>query len=732
MVSLPFISKLIWEKKYKTSTENSIEETFTRVARAIGDSDEQKKRFVDVMCSFRFIPGGRILAYAGRGNPKATLSNCYVMRDVDDSMDGIMESLKDCALTMKAGGGIGLNFSRLRPRGSYITGTDSRSSGPVSFMQMWNSMSRTIAGVGHRKGAMMAVLNIDHPDIEEFITSKNNNTPDNPVLEMFNISVAVYDEFIKAVMEDKHWELKFGGKLFKTVQSRKLWNMIVESNWQRAEPGVIFIDRVNKTNNLWYCEAITATNPCGEQPLPPGGACTLGAINLTQFVIAPFTKKAEIDLTALEKTVEIAVEFLDNTVDKNYYPLQYQREEAQNKRRIGLGIMGLGSMLAMLGVRYDSPEALSVIDRVMGCIRDTAYMSSVRLARDKGSFPLFDKKKYLYENAESFAYNLPSHIKKEIEEYGIRNSHLLTVAPTGSIAQLAGNVSSGVEPIFALSYMRRNYNEDFEVEDYAWSSYPDKNKTGKPQYFVTAHEISPEWHIKVMAQVQKYVDASISKTINLPKETTVEQMQDIYMLAYQAGLKGCTVYRAGSLDEVIKKKDDSKKETHLHSQFTRPYSLEGVTYKVKLPESKHAFYLTFTHYKKDGKVKPVELFVNTKDPAVEEWTKAFGRIISAVFRNVEDPSFLAEELKEVMGRSGFWSAQRRKWVPSLIAEFGNVMQDYFFQIGLMEPEVPVEVYEREVSHNPGSLAYCRVCGQQALVYEEGCLKCLACGYTKCG
>ncbi|MDI1472096.1 adenosylcobalamin-dependent ribonucleoside-diphosphate reductase [Thermodesulfovibrio sp. 1176] len=725
------ISQLIWEKKYKTEKESSIEETFARVAKAIADNKEQERKFFDIMSSLKFIPGGRILAYAGRGNEKATLSNCYVMSDPEDSMDGIMKSLHECALTMKAGGGIGLNFSNLRPAGDYVRGTDSKSSGPVSFLKMWNAMSRTIAGVGHRKGAMLASMNINHPDIENFISAKRENSVQNPVLEMFNISVAITDDFMKAVKEDKEWQLKFNGKIYKTVKARDIWHLIVENNWAKAEPGVIFIDRVNRLNNLWYCERITTTNPCGEQPLPPHGACTLGAVNLTQFVAHPFTPDASIYIDDLADTVATAVEFLDNTVDKNYYPLESQKQEATNKRRIGLGIMGLGSALAMLGVKYNSEEALKVVDVIMTVIRDNAYMKSVKLAREKGSFPLFDKEKYLYGNPESFAYNLPEEIKKEIKKYGIRNGCLLTVAPTGSISQLANNVSSGVEPVFSLSYIRRNYNEEFEVNDYAWEMYKNievATNGNKPEFFVTAHETSPEWHIKVMAQVQKYVDASISKTINLPKEITVEQMMDIYMLAYESGLKGCTTYRVGSLETEIlstekKKEEKDKKEIKI---YERPYKLGSTTYKVKIPGTQHAYYLTFSYEKtKEGKNKPIELFINTKDTSMEEWTKLIGRMVSAVFRQVDDPTFLIEEFKQIYSPSGFFSPKRKKYVPSLQAEFGEVMKDFFIEIGLLDPEIPIDEYEN-------NLGKCPACGKKGAIYEEGCIKCLLCGYSKCG
>jgi len=724
----------IWQKKYKREGESSPEQSFMRVARAVSKGNEHiMNTFYREMGSEKFIPGGRILAYAGAGNRKATLSNCFVMGKIEDSMEGIMKALQESAITMKAGGGIGMNYSTLRPYGSKVNGTSSISSGPVSFMEMWNSMSRTISGVGERKGAMIAVLNADHPDIMQFINAKSNNTFENQVLEKFNISIGITDAFMDAVEKDDDWELVFG-EIRRTVKARELWETIVKNAWAKAEPGVLFLDNINRLNNLWYCEKIDTCNPCGEQPLPPYGACTLGSINLVRFIKDPFGKSPKVNVDTLIKTVQAAVRFLDNTIDVNYYPLSEQKTEAEGKRRIGLGVMGLGSALAMLKVRYGSSESMSVIEEIFTTIRNTAYETSIELAKEKGPFPIFDREKYIQGE---FIKRLPEDIQNSIREHGIRNSHLLTIAPTGSIAQLAGNVSSGVEPIFALEYTRRNYNEDLLVEDYAWKLYkelecPDGEK---PEYFVTAHELSWIEHLKVMAICQEYVDSSISKTINVPKNTTVEDLYEVYKHAWRIGLKGCTIYREGSLDvEILKKKEETPLPQQVHINLSsRPYKLEGRTYKVKPPESRHAYYLTFTHLVNSKKVKPFELFINTKNPFVEEWVKALGRVISAVFRNVDDPTFLVDELKEIMGKSGFWSSQRRKFIPSLIAEFGDVMRDYFEEIGIVDPEVPIEAYDGNGNCNNNThLAYCQACGQQAAVFEEGCLKCLACGYNKCG
>lgn len=724
------INTTIWEKKYKAPEDTTPEDTFRRVANFIADSSEEAHAFFEEMKNLRFIPGGRILAYAGRGSEKATLSNCFVMGRIEDSMEGIMRALNESALTMKAGGGIGLDFSTLRPYGAEVKGTQSVSSGPVSFMEMWNSMSRTISGVGDRKGAMIAVLRCDHPDIERFINAKRDNSMDHPVLEKFNISVLVTDAFMRAVIDNRAWDLLFNGEVYKTVKARDLWQAIVKSNWRTAEPGVLFYDNINNLNNLYYCEEITASNPCGELPMPPYGACTLGSINLTAFVNDPFGNPA-IDWDTLSMTVKRAVRFLDLTVDKNYYPVPEQERVARATRRIGLGVMGLGSMLAMMKLRYGGSEALDLVENLFAFIRESAYGASANLAREKGSFPLFDRERYL---GGKYIESLSLYVRKQISEHGMRNSHILTVAPTGSISQLIGNVSSGIEPIFHIRYYRKNYGQAIEVEDYAYRIYRElRGDTEEiPDYFVTAHDLSWKEHIDTMAVIQRYVDSAISKTINVPKDTTVDQLQDVYIHAWRSGLKGCTIYREGSLDEEILSMDRKEKSSIKH--FERPYSLEGKTYKVRLPENRHAYYLTFTHRREDGKNRPVELFINSKDPLVEEWVKALGRLTSAVFRNVQDPTFLADEFREIMGKSGFWSSQRRKYVPSLIAEFGEVMRDYFAEIGLIDPEVPIELYSEESTgkDNGDKLAYCRVCGQYAAIFEEGCLKCLACGYNKCG
>lgn len=731
------LNKHIWERKYKNEMDSCPEDTFRRVAGAVAGNDPGlKDKFFAEMNSLRFIPGGRILAAAGTNKPKATLSNCFVMSPPDDSMSGILNALNDGALTMQAGGGIGVNFSKLRPFGDPVEGTGSIASGPVSFMHMWNAMSMTISGVGDRKGAMIAVLNCDHPDIMRFITAKANNSKEHKVLEKFNLSVGITDDFLHAVKSDGTWDLKFNGKVYKTVRAREIWDTIMENAHRKAEPGILFLSRINELSNLKYCEHIDATNPCGEQPLAPFGSCNLGAVNLSRFVTHPFTDKADFAFPDFHDCVRTSVRFLDNVLDINYYPLNEQREDARRKRKIGLGIMGLGTALAMLRVRYGSDESIEWVDKIMSFMRDTACSYSVELGEEKGTFPLFDPEKYL---DGAFIKGLPENIRESIRTKGIRNANLLTIAPTGSISQLAGNVSSGVEPIFCIEYERTNYGEVTPVKDPAFQLYCDLfgqvRAKDAPGYFVGAHDLTPEEHLKVMAACQKYIDASISKTINLPASITVKEMEDVYLHAYELGCKGCTVYREGSLDEEILRKKEARKQSFNPEGY---YDLDGKRYQVKIPESKHAYYLNFSHVRNgEGSVKPFELFINTKDPMVDEWTRALGRLVSAVFRNLDDPTFLADEFKEVYAQSGFFSSRRRKFVPSLVAEFGHVLADYFSHIGLTEQEVPIEAYAEANGDDTKAtphLGYCKKCGQQSLIYQEGCMKCInpACLYNRCG
>ena len=544
------ISKDIWNRKYKfkgndiAKEDFTVEDTWKRVAKAVAvkeqDPKHWEKEFYGILENFKFLPAGRITANAGTALDCVTMFNCYVLNDIDDSIEGIFDTVKNAALTQKQGGGVGFDFSSIRPKNSPIQGCGAQASGPISFMQVLDATCKTIMSAGQRRGAQMGVMRCDHPDIEEFIQVKQ----DGQSLRMFNLSVGITDAFIEAVKNNENWELKFDGEVYKTVRATELWDSIMKSTYNHAEPGFILIDRINKMNNLYYCEEIRATNPCGEQPLPSFGACLLGSVNLTRFVKYPFTTRATVDMESLEKTVFTAVRFLDNVIELSNYPLPQQEKEAVSKRRIGLGITGLADFFIFMKVKYGSNDSVELAEEIMQKITTTAYRASVQLAREKGVFPLFNSEKYL---AGNFIKTLPEDLKNEIGQYGIRNSHLTSIAPTGTISLLAGNVSSGLEPVFALHYKRkvRNTTEDdvteFEVTDYAYREYLKHRKIAilddskLPDYFVTADTIEPVEHLAIQGALQKYVDSSISKTINVPEDYPFDKFKDIYMMAYERG-----------------------------------------------------------------------------------------------------------------------------------------------------------------------------------------------------
>ncbi len=572
------LSEHIWRTKYQYRSgefahDTSIEDTWRRVAHTLAkpetDSAFWEKAFYDALSNFRFLPGGRILAGAGTGR-SVTLFNCFVMGIVDDSMDGIFDALKQGALTMQQGGGVGYDFSTLRPAGTTAKHSGNIASGPVSFMHIWDSMCATLLSTGARRGAMMATLRCDHPDIEHFIEVKR----DPRELRHFNLSVLVSDAFMQAVQSDAQWPLVFPThslgvdadsnaehlidrqwsgtsapipcRVVRAVRARELWDKLMRATYDVAEPGVLFIDRINKTNPLWYRENISATNPCGEVPLPAYGACDLGSINLARFISQPFSKNTKLDKKEITELVRVAVRMLDNVIDVSNYPLDVQRDTVKNSRRIGLGITGLADALVMLGMHYDSDEARSMAASLMQSIRDNAYRTSVELAKEKGSFPSLDKERHLQGR---FIQSLSQDIQTDITEIGLRNSHLLAIAPAGTISLLANNISSGIEPVFSLQYKRQvlesdNHYATHDVTDFVWKEWTKHHSTdSSPSCFVTARELSPQAHLVMQAAVQPFVDQAISKTINVAKEYEFDAFRSIYDQAYDLGLKGCTTYR---------------------------------------------------------------------------------------------------------------------------------------------------------------------------------------------
>ena len=545
------IAEQIWDMKYRLKDgdgkviDTTVEDTWRRIARSLASVEKDPKhwegKFFNALEDFKYLPAGRITAGAGTDRT-VTLFNCFVMGTVPDSMGGIFDMLKEAALTMQQGGGIGYDFSTIRPKGAPVAGVAADASGPLSFMDVWDAMCRTIMSAGSRRGAMMATMRCDHPDIENFITAKS----DSARLRMFNLSVLVTDAFMEAVKADKSWDLQFDGVVYKTVQAVDLWNQIMQSTYDFAEPGVIFIDRINNANNLSYCETIAATNPCGEQPLPPYGACLLGSINLARLVSNPFEDGAQMDEEALNELVATAVRMMDNVVDASRFPLEAQAEEARNKRRIGLGVTGLADALLMLGLRYGSETAAAQTEAWLKQIARASYLASVELAKEKGAFPLFDADKYL---ATGNMMNMDDDVRDAIREHGIRNALLTSIAPTGTISLYAGNVSSGIEPVFAYAYTRKVLQKDGsrteeEVVDYAVSLWRDKfGDRDLPDYFVNAQTLAPLDHVRMQAAAQKWVDSSISKTINCPEDISFEAFKDVYMEAFETGCKGCTTYR---------------------------------------------------------------------------------------------------------------------------------------------------------------------------------------------
>lgn len=530
------ISEEIHSTKYRQKDE-SFKEAMTRVASTLADDKDHYHAFRDILLSMRFLPAGRVQASIGAAR-QVTAFNCFVSGTIQDSMDDIMEKAKEAATTMRLGGGIGYDFSTLRPRGDRIKTLDSLSSGAVSFMGIYDAVCATVSSAGHRRGAQMGVLRIDHPDIEEFIRAKQNSHR----LTNFNVSVGVTDEFMQRLKEDGEFDLRFDGRVYKTVKAKALWDELMRSTWDWAEPGILFIDTINKKNNLWYTETIAATNPCGEQPLPPYGACLLGSFNLVKYIYKQDNLDGKgsffwFDDEGFKADISTVVRAMDNIIDRTIYPLDKQKEEAESKRRMGLGLTGVANAIEALGPKYGSPQFLEVLEHILTILRDTAYNASVDLAIEKGPFPLFDKDRYLEGN---FIQSLPESIRLRIGEHGIRNSHLLSIAPTGTISLTADNVSSGIEPVFSYGYDRTIITFSGpvveRVDDYGYRVFGVKGKT-------TA-EVTVDEHVKVLTLASRYVDSACSKTCNVGDNVGWDEFKNVYISAYEGGASGCTTFRA--------------------------------------------------------------------------------------------------------------------------------------------------------------------------------------------
>ncbi|MEE9300158.1 MAG: adenosylcobalamin-dependent ribonucleoside-diphosphate reductase [Alphaproteobacteria bacterium] len=781
MTGIDPISLQIWDMKYRLKdaagrpVDKTIEDSWRRVARALAgaeapDGKERwEERFYEALEDFRFLPAGRILAGAG-AERNVTLFNCFVMGAIPDDMAGIFEHLKEAALTMQQGGGIGYDFSTLRPKGAPVHGVGADASGPLSFMDVWDAMCRTIMSAGYRRGAMMATMRCDHPDIEDFIAAKREPGR----LRMFNLSVLISDAFMDAVKEDRSWELKFGGTVYKSLAARDLWEEIMRSTYSYAEPGVIFIDRINRLNNLHYCETIHASNPCGEQPLPPYGACLLGSINLTRLVERPFEVDARLNLSELDRLTRTAVRMLDNAIDISRFPLAKQSHEARAKRRMGLGVTGLADALIMCGARYGSEDAIKLTETWMPALARAAYLASTELAAEKGAFPLFDAEPYL---AGETVRSMNPDVQDAIRKNGIRNALLTSIAPTGTISLLADNVSSGLEPVFCFTHTRNLLLPDGSlkpetVQDHAYRLF--RRLKGEdaplPEYFVDAQGLMPGDHVIMQAAAQKYIDSSISKTINCPEEIAFEDFKDIYTQAYALGCKGCTTYRpneitgavleaageeapgeatVGAPVRPVKLPDQAELPlppsprrardpmeaggvVYMTQPLSRPEELPGATYKLRWPESEHAIYITINDIIQDGRRRPFEVFINSKNMEHYPWTVELNRMISAVFRRGGDVSFVVDELKAVFDpRGGQWVGG--KYIPSILAAIGGVIERHMINIGFLSAERDESeiVRARAVSEGAAPFRFCPRCNQPSLIHQEGCDICISCTYSKC-
>ena len=735
----------VLKQKYLAPGEKHPYQLWTRQAIALASVEKTKsaqkkweKKFFSILKDFRFVPGGRIMHGAGREDITTTLNNCYVVAVRDDSIKSIYDTIINEALTYKYGGGCGHDLSVLRPAGKAINGTGGESCGPTGFMNLFSENTNTIAQHG-RRGANMQTLRIDHPDIEKFISIK---TGDIDMVKYSNISVLLTHQFMEAVKEDLDFDLHYEGEVYKTIKARKLWNEIIEHAHASAEPGLLFWDTMKDYHNAEYCSPLVSTNPCAEQPLPDGGCCNLGAVNLERFV----DDNGNFMIDQFKETVAIGTRFLDNVVDYNMdrHALEDQKQNAMNDRRVGLGILGLGDMLVRLGIKYDSEDALQTIDQIMQIFRDTSYETSMNLAMEKGKYPNFDWSGY---SKSKFVKNLPKSLQNKIKKNGIRNCTLTTVAPTGSGAIVA-RVTSGVEPIFATSYKRRvkendGYGKSFKEYTVYHPIIEKLFETDEnlPEFVVTAHNIDPYFRVRMQGAIQKYIDSSISSTVNLSENIDVNTIADIYMTAYQAGLKGITVYREGSREGILvtdKEEEQVEKEVATHeieaekSPRTRPTQTSGVTRRIRTGEG--TLYITINE--DENGLCEVFTTIGKAGGNAAAQSEAISRLISLSLRSGLDPHAIVRQLKGISGPNPTWEDGRL--ILSTPDAIGKALDDYLTERNNLEPfknsdnnnEKP-RITMAQDNNDEQNMMICTECHNHSVVNEGGCLTCRECGWSKC-
>lgn len=773
-----FLDRYSLKDRLGKPVEKTPDEMWKRIAKAVSVMEPKKeqkaweKNFYWAMKDFKYIPGGRILAGAGTGY-SVTYYNCFVIPSPSDSRNGIIESLKQMVEIMARGGGVGINFSSLRPRGARVKRVNGFSSGPINWAELFSVATKDIIQQGGtRRGALMLMLWDWHPDIEEFITVKQDLKRINGA----NLSLCISDSFMEAVEKDADWPLIFpdtddpeydakwngdivewkqSGKkvvVHKVVKAKKIWNLIAEAAWRSAEPGVVFMERYNKLNNNYYWNRINCVNPCGEEGLPPWGVCNLGSINLSALVKeGNVDKKGSFDFYGLKKAVKIAVRFQDNVIDMDTYTFPGIRKvQLEGERRLGLGTMGLGDTLIKLHLRYGSEESLKFINKVYKTIRDEAYSASSQIAKEKKPFPKFDKKLYL---KGKFIEQLPFSIKKNIEKRGIRNSILLMQAPTGSTSLMA-NTTSGIEPVFEFEFIRKDRLGEHVIRHHLYDQWYKKHekeiKSGeikKPEWFVSANDLSPEDHVKVQAAIQKYVDASISKTVNAPKNHTIDDVQRLYTLAYKLGLKGIAYMREGSREGVLERKEKKPEEQIIPAKYTvkpRPMVVHGSTYRVNTPVG-----VAFITVNTNGgsPPEPLEVFITVGKAGTDVYAMAegLGRMVSLALRFSSHLPVL-ERVQEIVAQlqgiggarsSGFGKDKIRSLpdaVAKILATHYNLSEDKKLNGEHKEEPKLVSATTQPALIQPQthtSFDICPSCGEATLVHEEGCKKCYGCGYSEC-